>query len=53
MTTNELVLANLVHKFDWALPDGARAEDLDMTQRTGLTIHRKVPLLAVATPTSC
>ncbi len=53
MTTNELVLANLVHKFDWALPDGARAEDLDMTQRNGLTIHRKVPLLAVATPTSC
>lgn len=53
MTTNELVLANLVHKFDWALPDGARAEDLDMTQCTGLTIHRKVPLLAVGTPTSC
>ncbi|KAL6198779.1 hypothetical protein ACLB2K_028568 [Fragaria x ananassa] len=25
-TTNELVLANLVHKFEWALPNGGRAE---------------------------
>ncbi|KAL6319684.1 hypothetical protein AAG906_026746 [Vitis piasezkii] len=50
MATNELVLANLVNKFDWALPDGARVEDLDMTECTGLTIHRKFPLLAVSTP---
>ncbi|XP_031250778.1 cytochrome P450 71A6-like isoform X2 [Pistacia vera] len=53
MSTNEIVLANLVNKFDWSLPFGARVEDLDMTECTGLTIHRKVPLLAVATPTSC
>jgi cytochrome P450 len=54
MTTNELVLANLVHKFDWALPGGARAEDLDMNESTGITSRRKVPLLAVAsTPSSC
>ncbi|KAF8028991.1 hypothetical protein BT93_E1613 [Corymbia citriodora subsp. variegata] len=50
MATNELVLANLVDKFDWALPEGLKAEDLDMTECTGLTIHRKVHLLAVATP---
>lgn len=50
MATNELVLANLVNKFDWALPEGLKAEDLDMTECTGLTIHRKVHLLAVATP---
>ncbi|KAF7847497.1 hypothetical protein BT93_L2901 [Corymbia citriodora subsp. variegata] len=49
MATNELVLANLVDKFDWALPEGLKAEDLDMTECTGLTIHRKVHLLAVAT----
>ncbi|KAL4634197.1 hypothetical protein ACB092_04G181800 [Castanea dentata] len=50
MATNDLLFANLVHKFDWALPDGAKGEDLDMTECSGLTIHRKVPLLAVATP---
>ncbi|XP_030531468.1 cytochrome P450 736A117-like [Rhodamnia argentea] len=49
MATNELVLANLVHKFDWALPEGQKPEDLDMTECTGLTIHRKVHLRAVAT----
>ncbi|KAM4115371.1 hypothetical protein ACJW30_04G144600 [Castanea mollissima] len=53
MATNDLLFANLVHKFDWALPDGAKGEDLDMTECSGLTIHRKVPLLAVATPSSC
>ncbi|KAH7528349.1 hypothetical protein FEM48_Zijuj05G0063200 [Ziziphus jujuba var. spinosa] len=42
--------ANLVHKFDWSLADGENAQDLDMTECTGLTIHRKVPLLVVATP---
>lgn len=50
MAMNELVLANLVNKFDWALPEGLKPEDLDMTECPGLTIHRKVHLLAVATP---
>ncbi|XP_015882500.2 cytochrome P450 736A117 [Ziziphus jujuba] len=50
MVANELLLANLVHKFDWSLPDGAKPQDLDMTECAGSTIHRKVPLLAVATP---
>lgn len=52
MTTNELVLARLVHKFNWSLPGGVRAEDLDMNECNGIAIHRKVPLLAVAIPTS-
>ena len=46
----EVALANLVHQFDWEVGGGGRREDLDMTECTGLTIHRKVPLLAVATP---
>ncbi|XP_059444622.1 cytochrome P450 736A117-like [Corylus avellana] len=50
VTTVELVLANLLHNFDWTLPGGARGEDLDMTESTGLTIHKKFPLIAVATP---
>lgn len=46
----ELVLATVVHKFDWELPYGKRGKDLDMTESTGLNIHRKSPLLAVPTP---
>lgn len=52
VATIELVLANLLNKFDWELPNGAKGEDLDMSECTGLTIHRKIPLLAVATPRS-
>ncbi|XP_008239356.1 PREDICTED: cytochrome P450 71A22-like [Prunus mume] len=50
MITNEIVFANLVHKFDWTLPGGARAEDISMTECTGLVIHRKAPLVAMAAP---
>ena len=49
----ELVLANLVHHFDWEVAGGGRREDLDMTECIGLTIHKKVLLLAVATPWPC
>lgn len=48
MAVNEIGLANLVHKFGWTLPGGARAEDLDMTESNGLTKRRKYPLQAVA-----
>jgi cytochrome P450 len=50
MTTIELVLANLLHNFDWTLPGGARGDGLDLTESTGLTIHKKFPLTVVATP---
>ncbi|TQD99919.1 hypothetical protein C1H46_014423 [Malus baccata] len=49
----EIVLASLVHKFDWALPGGARGEDLDMTESPGGTVHKKYPLKVVAIPYSC
>ncbi|XP_060206462.1 cytochrome P450 71A4-like [Lycium barbarum] len=48
----ELALARLVHEFNFALPEGIKPEDLDMTESTGITIHRKSPLLVVATPCS-
>ncbi|XP_057787923.1 cytochrome P450 736A117-like [Salvia miltiorrhiza] len=44
----ELLLANLVHKFDWKLANGVEAKDLDMTESPGITVHRATPLLAVA-----
>ncbi|KAM1080659.1 hypothetical protein ACFX1X_015544 [Malus domestica] len=50
MAVNEIALANIVHKFDWALPGGASGEDLDMTESTGVTAHKKDPLRSVAIP---
>ncbi|CAI0447444.1 unnamed protein product [Linum tenue] len=50
MATNELVLANVVYGFDWSLPEGMRVEELDMGECPGLTIHKKVKLIAVCTP---
>lgn len=52
MSTNEYVLANLMHRFDWELPNGMKCEELNMDECTGLTAHRKFPLLVVATPFS-
>ncbi|MCD7464792.1 hypothetical protein HAX54_053422 [Datura stramonium] len=52
IVVNELALARLVHKFNFALPKGLKPEDLDMTEGNGVAIRRKLPLLAVATPCS-
>ncbi|KAK4735192.1 hypothetical protein R3W88_009453 [Solanum pinnatisectum] len=46
----ELALARLVHKFNFALPQGMKKEDMDTSECTGISIRRKLPLLAVATP---
>ncbi|KAJ0790155.1 putative cytochrome P450 [Helianthus annuus] len=43
---NELALANLVYKFEFALGE----EGLDMTESDGVTAHRKYPILVTATP---
>ncbi|KAF9667944.1 hypothetical protein SADUNF_Sadunf15G0075700 [Salix dunnii] len=48
----EITLASLLHKFNWALPGGAKPEDLDVTEAPGLAIHRKFPLVVIATPHS-
>ncbi|XP_042513210.1 cytochrome P450 736A117-like [Macadamia integrifolia] len=45
----ELALANLLHKFDWALPNGANGDALDDTEAPGLSCRLKSPLLAIAT----
>ncbi|KAI3464156.1 hypothetical protein Pfo_020819 [Paulownia fortunei] len=48
--TVELGLAQLLHSFDWELPPGIQARDLDMTEVFGITMHRKSPLIVVAKP---
>ncbi|KAL7605079.1 hypothetical protein Lser_V15G16965 [Lactuca serriola] len=50
MAINEKVLANVLYRFDWALPQGVRPQDVDMNETFGLANHRKVPLLALGTP---
>ncbi|KAH1233658.1 Psoralen synthase [Glycine max] len=51
LVVNELVLAYLVHQFNWTVPDGVVGDQaLDMTESTGLSIHKKIPLVAVASP---
>ncbi|KAJ0938653.1 putative cytochrome P450 [Helianthus annuus] len=50
IVVKELVLANLVYKYDFALPEEVKGEELDMTEITGLVLRRKSPLLVVATP---
>ncbi|XP_073294346.1 cytochrome P450 736A117-like [Primulina huaijiensis] len=45
----ELVLANLMQKFEWDLVDGKKGEELDAIEHPGVTIHRKNPLFVVAT----
>ncbi|KAF0912530.1 hypothetical protein E2562_014111 [Oryza meyeriana var. granulata] len=47
--TVEFTLANLLHCFDWALPEGMAAEDVSMEEAGGLTFHRKTPLVLVPT----
>ncbi|KAJ9559885.1 hypothetical protein OSB04_005045 [Centaurea solstitialis] len=46
----ELALANIVYKFDLALPNGVNCEDLDMTEKFGITLHKNSSLMVIATP---
>ncbi|KAL8508368.1 hypothetical protein ACS0TY_018830 [Phlomoides rotata] len=52
MAVIEFLLANLLHKFNWKLPDGEEDKGLDMSEKTGITMHKGVPLLAVAIKSS-
>ncbi|KAL7160309.1 hypothetical protein ABFS83_01G085400 [Erythranthe nasuta] len=40
-------LASLVHSFDWSLPVG---EKLDMTEKFGIVLKKRIPLVAIPTP---
>ncbi|WOH05475.1 hypothetical protein DCAR_0624892 [Daucus carota subsp. sativus] len=48
----EFALANLLHDFEWNVPDGARAEDIDMEESFGIAVHKKTPLCLVASTPS-
>ncbi|KAG6384741.1 hypothetical protein SASPL_153564 [Salvia splendens] len=49
MAVDELTLAKLVQKFDFGLPNGAKMKELDVSESSGVIIHKKFPLFVVAT----
>ncbi|URE17399.1 cytochrome P450 [Musa troglodytarum] len=49
MAPTELALASLLHSFDWDLPEGMKKEDISMDEAPGITVHRRSPLVLVAT----
>ncbi len=49
IATIEIMLANLVYRFDWEiLVDQAAKGGIDMTEAFGLAVHRKEKLLLVS-----
>ncbi|KAF5476681.1 hypothetical protein F2P56_003396 [Juglans regia] len=46
----ELVLAQLLHSFDWELPPNTKPKDLDMAEVFGITMHRIADLIVIAQP---
>lgn len=46
----ESSLANLLHGFNWKLPDKMKEEDLEMEEIYGLTTPKKDPLVTIANP---
>ena len=50
MPNIKLPLAYLLYHFDWKLPNGMKAEDLDMTEAFGLAVRRKQDLHLIPIP---
>ena len=50
MPSIQMPLAYLLYHFDWKLPDGMKAEDLDMTEAFGIAVRRKQDLHLIPIP---
>ncbi|XP_010253989.1 PREDICTED: probable (S)-N-methylcoclaurine 3'-hydroxylase isozyme 2 [Nelumbo nucifera] len=44
-----LILAALVHTFDWSLPGGMHQDELDMADRFGVGFQKETPLVVIPT----
>ncbi|KAK3012712.1 hypothetical protein RJ639_009694 [Escallonia herrerae] len=44
-----LMLGSILHSFNWRLEDGMKPEDMDMSEKFGLTLQKAIPLRAVPT----
>ncbi|KAI3411572.1 uncharacterized protein J3R85_017813 [Psidium guajava] len=42
-----LILASLLRSFDWKLEQGVRPEEMDMTEKFGITLQKAAPLRAI------
>ncbi|KDP25562.1 hypothetical protein JCGZ_20718 [Jatropha curcas] len=42
-----LLLASLIHQFDWKLPNGMAINDMDMSDQFGTTLQKATPLTAI------
>ncbi|CAN4094845.1 unnamed protein product [Withania somnifera] len=49
LTLIRLVLAQLIHCFDWELPNGMMLNDIDMTEKFGLVTPRAQHLMVIPT----
>lgn len=49
VTVVRLVVAQLVHCFDWDLPNGMLPNDLDMTEELGIVVRRAKNLIVIPT----
>ncbi|KAJ0614020.1 putative cytochrome P450 [Helianthus annuus] len=45
----ELAVANIVYKFDVGLPNGVKHEDVDMSEKYGVILRKKSPLVLTTT----
>ncbi|EOA25946.1 hypothetical protein CARUB_v10019335mg [Capsella rubella] len=45
-----LAIGSMVRSFDWALENGLNAEEMDMSERIGITLKKAVPLEAIPIP---
>ncbi|CAH1454298.1 unnamed protein product [Lactuca virosa] len=50
MNMVSLMLGSLLHRFEWSLPEGFRAEEVDMVEMLGIVAYKKIPLEVVPTP---
>ncbi|XP_059643859.1 (S)-N-methylcoclaurine 3'-hydroxylase isozyme 1-like [Cornus florida] len=44
-----LILASLLHSFDWSLPHGNDPNELDMNEKFAVTLHKEQPLVLIPT----
>ncbi|GLJ31908.1 hypothetical protein SUGI_0642260 [Cryptomeria japonica] len=45
-----LLLASLIHSFEWSLPDGLRAEEVDMDYTVGVVLKKRQKLQPIPSP---
>ncbi|KAL8513822.1 hypothetical protein ACS0TY_013076 [Phlomoides rotata] len=42
-----LMVASLIHNFDWKLESGIRSEEMDMEEKFGVSLQKALPLMVV------